>query len=201
MAEGVTPVEPLGQVVLQKRFPQARLLSSNRFVRYCDERGVAVNQAHLERPAKEGLVRPLFIARRERTLLKRVGILGETGRERNVPTPRTYSLGAMHEMIAVGAENSFFFIPPLAHDAPHSHVFMSDTPMTQSYQGQERKERRSAPIRMRKNRRGRLLPLSFRNLALVNLFTFFGSGSCSSDLQNAQMLLSPTGSNPRSLTR
>jgi len=56
-------------------------------------------------------------------------------------------------------------------------------------------------MRMRKKRRGKLLPLSLQNLALVNLFTFFGSGSCSPDLQNAQMLLSPTESNPRSRAR
>ena len=44
----------------------------------------------------------------------------------------------MHEVIAVGTGYSFFFIYPLAHDVTRSHVFMSDPPMIQSYQGQEK---------------------------------------------------------------
>ena len=43
--------------------------------------------------------------------------------------------------------------------------------------------------------------MSLQNLALTTILAFFGMGSCSSDLQNAHMLLSPTELNPRSRAR
>ncbi len=63
---------PLGELYLEKRFPQARVLSGRDFVRFCKDRGFRIGLKDLEAFERDGLLSPLFRVRRQEIPLKKV---------------------------------------------------------------------------------------------------------------------------------